>query len=163
MGKKRWTSESLFASFVKRGLLDPSTSPRDLDGIADKVFVALCPTMYDATVKKSDSRKLFGLLTDELQRQVAEGVDLTRLAWRFEGVAKVAHPAIDRADRLRFLECTVRACPYSVTLRVRLGDALLDVGRHEEAIATLERALSLDPENRDAKRLIEVCRRDRST
>ena len=69
--------------------------------------------------------------------------------------------ALRRQARLRYLTAAATARPSSVPASTRLGDALLDSGRFEEALDCYRRAIRLRPDADSYRHLGELFRRQK--
>jgi Flp pilus assembly protein TadD len=68
------------------------------------------------------------------------------------GLGKALLDLGQAAEAMEPIETAIKLRPKRAQYRVLLGDALKAQGKHEEARAAWEKALEVDPNDRDAKK-----------
>jgi cytochrome c-type biogenesis protein CcmH/NrfG len=93
---------------------------------------------------------------DEAQRAFEEAVKLdARSSRAWMGLAKVAFQRGDYATALERAKRAVRGTPGNASYRNYVGRIHLAAGRRDEAVSTWREVLAGDPDNAEAKRLLE--------
>jgi eukaryotic-like serine/threonine-protein kinase len=101
-------------------------------------------------------KALAAMRLDDAERAFSEAVKLdARSSRAWMGLAKVAFQRGDYATALEKANRAVRGAPGNASYRNYVGRIHLAAGRRDEAISTWRGVLATDPDNAEAKKLLE--------
>jgi hypothetical protein len=99
-----------------------------------------------------------GDAADRMVRHLADRTDATRTEMEVNAIGYALMRNENVESALRLLEMNTRVFPEASNTWDSLGEALMNLGRSEEAIRAYEKSLELDPTNENARAMIERMR-----
>jgi len=157
-------SDGSFVGIADVGTIAIAAITAASQGLERRAQFALSMVEDDESVRVGVARGVVALLdgrrevADRLIRQLAQGSQAIQTEAEVNGVGYALMQNGDLELALQVFELNTRVFPEASNTWDSLGEALMNLGRGEEAVRAYERSLELDPNNANARTMIDRIR-----